>query len=123
LAEINSVREQANLSGIVKFTTDFSGDIENYQLRNTLNSMKAKLNTVTRLSKKYEGELLDKMIDGIPWLGMTKDNLIDMKGQPTQIERDENSRTITDVLIYGTSKKSGDVFTFKNGFLTEFKDR
>jgi hypothetical protein len=123
LAEINSVREQANLSGIVKFTTDFSGDIENYQLRNTLNSMKAKLNTVTRLSKKYEGELLDKMIDGIPWLGMTKDNLIDMKGQPTQIERDENSRTITDVLIYGTSKRSGDVFTFKNGFLTEFKDR
>ena len=63
------------------------------------------------------------MLDCIPWLGMSKENLIDMKGQPTQIERDENSRTITDVLIYGTSKRSGDVFTFKNDILREFKDR
>jgi hypothetical protein len=123
LSEIDKISEEAKLGGIVKFTLDWSGDVKNYHLQDTLNAMKAKLATANRLSKKYEGELLDKMLDCIPWLGMTKDNLIDMKGQPTQIERDENSRTITDVLIYGTSKRSGDVFTFKNGFLTEFKDR
>ena len=122
LASIKEISEKAKQEDIV-FDLDWSGDVENYHLENSLNFMTNKFNTVTRLSKKYQGELLDKMVDGIVWLGMTKENLIDIKGNPSQVEKSENSKTITEVLIYGTSKRSGDVFTFKNDLLTEFKDR
>jgi hypothetical protein len=54
---------------------------------------------------------------------MTKENLIDLKGVPSQTEKNENSRTVTEILIYGYSKRTGDVFTFKNDILVEFKDR
>ena len=122
LARIEEISEKAKLGGIV-FDLDWNGDVKNYHLENTLNFMTNKFNTVTRLSKKYQGELLDKMVEGIFWLGMTKENLIDMKGTPSQIEKSENSKTVTEILIYGNSKRSGDVFTFKNDELKEFKDR
>ena len=53
LSEIEEISARAKRGGIVKFTLDWSGDAENYHLRNTLNSMKNKLELATRLSKKY----------------------------------------------------------------------
>lgn len=122
ISRLEEISSKAKSEGIV-FDLDWSGEIQNFHLENVLNKITEKFNTIMRLRKKYQGEMLDKMVDGDIWLGMTKENLIDIKGQPSQIEKSENSKTITEVLIYGNSKRSGDVFTFKNDNLSEFKDR
>jgi hypothetical protein len=76
------------------------------------------------LKNKYkDDECLDKIMQEIPWLGMSTENLKDIKGEPASYEVSENTRTKTEILLYGANKWSGDVFTFKNGILTEFKDR
>ena len=122
LSKIKEVSETAKKEGIT-FDLDLNGNIQNYYLENMLDRMTDKLDRVTRFRKKYEGEILDRMVEGTIWLGMAKENLLDIKGVPSQIEKNENSRTITEVLIYGHSKRTGDVFTFKNDSLVEFKDR
>jgi hypothetical protein len=122
ISRLEEISSLAKSEGIA-FELDWSGEVQNYHLERVLNTITEKFNTIMRLRKKYHGELLDKMIDGQIWLGMTKENLIDIKGQPSQIEKSENSKTLTEVFVYGTSKRSGDVFTFKNGSLSEFKDR
>lgn len=82
------------------------------------------LNKKIRLKEKYENhEFFDKIIQDIPWIGMSVENLKDIKGNPSSYEVSENSKTKTEILLYGANKWSGDVFTFKNGILTEFKDR
>ena len=122
LSKIKEVSETAKKEGIT-FDLDLNENIQNYYLENMLDRMTDKLDRVTRFRKKYEGEILDRMVEGTIWLGMSKENLLDIKGVPSQVEKKENSRTITEVLIYGYSKRTGDVFTFKNDSLVEFKDR
>ena len=83
-----------------------------------------KVNKKIFLKDKYEDdEFLDNIMNEIPWVGMSVENLKDIKGNPSSYEVSENSRTKTEILLYGINKWSGDVFTFKNGILTEFKDR
>jgi len=122
LSKIKEAIERAKAEGIT-FDFNIEENTHNYYLENILSEIVNKLDRVTRFRKKYEGDLLDKMIEGKIWLGMTKENLIDIKGNPSQIENSENSRTLTEILIYGYSKRTGDVFTFKNNILVEFKDR
>ena len=122
MLEIQEVQREASKHGI-KFDLDWSGEVENYHLRNTLERIKQKTYKTIFLQSKYEGEVLSKLINNQIWLGMSKENLIDIKGSPSQIESSENSKTITEILIYGKSKRSGDVFTFKNGILADYKDR
>ena len=122
LSKIKEITERTKGEGI-SFDLDINENTQNYHLENMLSEMSNKLDVLTRFRKKYEGDLLDRMIEGTVWLGMTKENLIDLKGVPSQTEKNENSRTVTEILIYGYSKRTGDVFTFKNDILVEFKDR
>lgn len=81
-------------------------------------------NKKIKLKDKYnDSECLENIMSENPWMGMSVENLKDIKGNPSSYEISENSKTKTEVLLYGANKWSGDVFTFKNDILTEFKDR
>ncbi len=74
------------------------------------------------LKEKYGEELADKLIKGEYFIGMTEEQLIDSKGDPTKIEQEVMKTKTKMIYIYG-NKNSGDVFTFVNGELERFMDR
>lgn len=74
------------------------------------------------LIEKYGEEIADKLVKREYFLGMTEEQLIDCKGRPTNIEREEMKTKTKVIYIYG-NKSSGDIFVFVNGELERFKDR
>lgn len=74
------------------------------------------------LIDKYGEEIADRLVKHDYFLGMTEEQLLDCKGQPTKIEREEMKTKTKIIYIYG-NKSSGDVFVFVNGVLERFKDR
>lgn len=73
------------------------------------------------LSKYNEDEVL-KILKHQYWIGMTEEQLIDCKGEPTKIETEQLKTKTKRIFIYG-NKSSGDVFNFVDGVLERFKDR
>jgi hypothetical protein len=82
------------------------------------------------LSEKRRFDLIDKYgeIEGQKiynneyFIGMTEEQLIDSKGNPTKIETEVFKKSTKKIYIYG-NKSSGDVFNFIDGKLERFKDR
>ncbi len=74
------------------------------------------------LTKKYGDELGVKILNQEFFIGMTEEQLIDSKGEPTKIETEILKTKTKKIYIYG-NKNSGDVFNFVDGKLERFKDR
>jgi hypothetical protein len=75
------------------------------------------------LMRKYDRDTVRKIGMGHYWIGMTEDNLIDMKGNPTKTESKVSKSGInSNTYIYG-SKQTGDILKFENGILVSYTDR
>lgn len=94
-----------------------------YNLSKFSDLITIKVNRTIQFRGKYYGEDLKNIVEQKVWLGMSIENITDMFGKPTQVEVEENSRSKYETLIYGPNKRSGDVYTFRNGVLKEYKDR
>lgn len=91
-------------------------------VESTYESLNRILNRYRPIVVKYNREMATKIIQGYYWIGMTEENLIDMKGQPTNLETKIKKDVDVKVYVYG-NKQTGDILTFENGKLTEFTDR
>lgn len=111
-------KDNVNVSELV--LTDKTSSYNLYKFAELITN---KVNRTNKFRGKYSGEELQNIVDRKVWMGMTIENITDMFGQPNQIEVEENSRSKYETLIYGKTKRSGDVYTFRNGQLKEFKDR
>jgi hypothetical protein len=75
------------------------------------------------LVAKYDREMVNKIGMGMYWVGMSEENLTDMKGYPTNVEtKVDKSGITTKVYVYG-NKQTGDILTFENGVLVTYTDR
>lgn len=70
----------------------------------------------------FEEDSVERMINGEYWSGMSEQQLILMRGEPTKIETELLKTKVNKFYIYGT-KSTGDVFVFNEGKLERFKDR
>lgn len=77
---------------------------------------------IKRLYTKYPEEEVLKITRKEYWLGMTEGHLKEMRGDPTNVEKEVSKDGVITKFIYG-NKNSGDVFVFDNGVLTSYKDR
>lgn len=77
---------------------------------------------LVQLESKYGEVVARKLINFEYFLGMTEQQLIDSRGEPTKIEKEVLKTKTKIVYIYG-NKSSGDVFVFVNGELERFTDR
>lgn len=74
------------------------------------------------LEGKYGIDKALKMIKHEYWIGMSKDELIDCKGNPHKIEKEELKTKVKETYIYG-NKNSGDYFVFENDAIVKIVDR
>jgi hypothetical protein len=115
LNEFDSLKDQIKDSeGLRKELITKSAD----EFEKNMNNIKRQL----YLFNKYGQEEGMKMYKGEYWIGMTEEQIIDAKGQPTKVETEVLKTKTKRILIYG-NKNSGDVFSFVNGTLEHFKDR
>ena len=91
-------------------------------VESTYDSLERILSKYGPLMAKYDRDMVNKIGMGYYWIGMTEENLIDMKGQPTNLETKIKKDVDIKVYVYG-NKQTGDILTFENGTLTEFTDR
>jgi hypothetical protein len=91
-------------------------------VESTYDSLERILSKYRPLMVKYDRNMVNKIGMGYYWIGMTEENLIDMKGQPTNLETKIKKDVNIKVYVYG-NKQTGDILTFENGILTEFTDR
>jgi|688.fasta_scaffold549684_1 hypothetical protein len=91
-------------------------------VESTYDSLERILSKYRPLMAKYDRNMVNKIGMGYYWIGMTEENLIDMKGQPTNLETKIKKDVNIKVYVYG-NKQTGDILTFENGILTEFTDR
>jgi hypothetical protein len=104
-------------------TNDIINDKTPFEdVESTYEGLNRILNKYRPLVVKYDREMVNKIGMGNYWIGMTEDNLIDMKGQPTNLETKIKKDIDIKVYVYG-NKQTGDILTFENGKLTEFTDR
>jgi|LakMenEpi03Aug12_release.lakeMendotaPanAssembly.Ray.scaffolds.fasta_scaffold223663_1 hypothetical protein len=81
------------------------------------------LNIFKSTLSKYDLETTIKLCSGNPWIGMSKDHVLHMKGgEPDKREVETIKDKSIETFIYG-NKYSGDVFKFEDGVLVSFKDR
>jgi len=76
-----------------------------------------------KYSETLSSDDLDKILNGVYFIGMTEEMAIDsQRRQPDKVEFEVLKTKTKKVFVYG-NKSSGDVLTFENGILTRFKDR
>ena len=76
----------------------------------------------TKLVDKYGEEKGSQIFNNQYYIGMTKEELKDGRGEPTKIELERLKTKTKELWIYG-NKNSGDVFIFENDLLVKFIDR
>ncbi len=89
---------------------------------NEYNKMAESLLKKYFLIEKYGVDLGVSLFQEKYFIGMTEEQLIDSKGNPTKIETEKLKTKTKNIFIYG-NKNSGDVFNFVDGKLERFKDR
>jgi predicted RND superfamily exporter protein len=77
---------------------------------------------IDAMVNKYGEEIGWKLLKQEYWVGMTKEQLVDANGEPTQTETEVLKTKTKETLIYG-NKSSGDYFVFENGIATKIVDR
>src|SRR5690606_41454343 len=76
-----------------------------------------------KYSETLSSDDLDKILNGVYFIGMTEEMAIDsQRRQPDKVEF-EVLKTKTKKVFVSGNNSSGDVLTFENGILTRFKDR
>jgi hypothetical protein len=71
---------------------------------------------------KYGEDNGNRVINHQYWIGMTEEQLLDCKGEPTKIETQVLQTKTKQTYIYG-NKNSGDYFVLENGKVVKFIDR
>jgi hypothetical protein len=140
LSELQKERQrEKNIEDFLKqneaaSASDEIADVDWREIKDNVNSMgiewaKWKLEEAkeikarhNNLIKKYGADKADKIFREDFFIGMTKEELTDSKGQPTKVEEDVMKTKTKETWIYG-NKSSGDVFVFENELLVRFKDR
>lgn len=77
---------------------------------------------IDAIINKYGEETGWKLLNQEYWVGMSKEQLVDANGEPTQTEIEVLKTKTKETLIYG-NKSSGDYFVFENGIATKIVDR
>jgi hypothetical protein len=117
MSEVKSLPLQFGITNdVVSDNTSFE-DVES-----TYEGLTGIVNKYRPLVAKYDRDMVNKIGMGYYWIGMNEENLIDMKGQPTNLESKIKKDVDIKVYVYG-NKQTGDILTFENGKLTEFTDR
>ena len=122
--EIPSLMEEVkSLPAQFLITNDIINDKTPFEdVESTYEGLNRILNKYRPLVVKYDRDMVGKISMGYYWIGMSEENLIDMKGQPTNLETKIKKDNDIIVSVYG-NKQTGDILTFENGILTEFTDR
>lgn len=123
LSKYQSAVEMATKQGVNISELIVNNMTSSHNLSKFADLINNKVNRTNQFRVKYQGQELNDIVNRKVWLGMSIENLTDMLGKPTQVEVDQNSRSKYETLIYGESKRKGDVYTFRNGLLKEYKDR
>lgn len=110
-------------------TNNFRKDKFEIYLKNAIeskvisdNSQKLREEKRAYLIKKYGEDIANKLLRNEYWIGMTKDQVIDSKGEPSKIETEVLKTKTKETFIYG-SKSGGDYFVFENDLVTKYVDR
>ena len=74
------------------------------------------------LTSKYGKDVMVRLMRQESWIGMSKEQLVDSRGEPTKIETEILKTKTKETLIYG-NKSSGDYFVVENGLVSKIVDR
>ena len=83
----------------------------------------------TRLLNKYDSDLVDKIMQDKPWIGMVEEILDDMKGMPLDVSESVSKGAVKKKNYYdkSTNRLGNDAFDFEvsleDGKVTGWKDR
>ena len=83
----------------------------------------------TRLLNKYDSDLVDKIMQDKPWIGMVEEILDDMKGMPRDVSESVSKGVVKKKNYYdkSTNRLGNDAFDFEvtleDGKVTGWKDR
>ena len=91
-------------------------------IKETYAKVVAIANNRIKWREMYDREEVERMIAGDYWHGMSEEQLLLMRGEPTKMESEMLKTKVNKFYIYGT-KSAGDVFVFNDGKLERFKDR
>jgi len=81
------------------------------------------VDTIVELrEKKYDDEIISKVLKNEIWIGMDETLMEYSRGKATKVETQEMKTKLKRVYVYG-NKTSGDTFTFDNGLLVSYKDK
>lgn len=128
LAEIEEAKQkEEQIKRFEKYkseTTNYDQAIAEFKTMNSSHIKKIIDQHERRLSliEKYGKEEAEKIFNHQYWIGMTEEQVIDAKGQPTKIENEVLKTKTKKTLIYGT-KSGGDVFVLVEGKVERFNDR
>lgn len=93
------------------------------KVRSEFEKFQKYVDTIVELrEKKYEDEIINKVLNNEIWIGMDETLLEYSRGKATKVETQEMKTKVKKVYVYG-NKFSGDTFTFDDGLLVSYKDR
>ena len=111
IKKLNNLR-QVNLISLV--FEDFKEDVSWESFKEGVIRKYSKVLTVSEINK---------ILEGVYFIGMTEDMVIDSQRRaPDKIEFEVLKTKTKKIFVYG-NKSSGDVLTFENGILVRIKDR
>jgi Skp family chaperone for outer membrane proteins len=119
LTEFNKIKQE-----IESFPANITIEVDNQYdtIETNLSKIKQIRDSLKRLFEKYDAETAIRLYNGEFWIGMTREQILDIKGEPTSVETEKTSTLERSTLYYG-GKRSGDVFKLENNVLVSFKDR
>lgn len=77
---------------------------------------------IVYLRDKYGAEVASKLINEEFWIGMTAEQLVDSKGEPSSKEVEQLKTKVKETYVYG-NKSRGDYFVIENGIVVKIVDR
>lgn len=132
IINLNEKKKKARLLELKKLEESKSKQSEEY---NNFSSIIAKEGTESILGmlglrnknkefliQKYGEEIGGKLSNNDFWIGMTEEQLVDAKGNPSKIEKEVLKTKTKLTYIYG-NKSSGDYFILEDSVVVKFVDR
>lgn len=71
---------------------------------------------------KYDNDTAIKILNNNYWIGMTEEQLIDTRGVPTKVEKEELKTKTKTTYVYG-NKNSGDYYIIENNQVVKIVDK
>lgn len=114
-AQYEDFKKRAQQKGIV--IEPLTRHLQDVVVKNALAEKKKK-----ELVNKYGEAVAVKILEGFHWIGMTKEMVLDLRGNPTKYESEQLKTKYKETLIYGT-KSSGDYYVLEDGLVSKIVDR